>query len=515
MVTAPKRPARVGGVKRYSPQVRVVLRKNIGRATVGGDIAVSERFRGERREIDLTGYLGTTGGVETERSARTGTGRFTIDLVDRIAPDLADSLYGLIEPMDVIEIRLARDPSKYTGGKLPLVMRGFVGEVTRTQSMSARGPQRMVRIAGQDYGRILENCRIIYLLGGSVLGQNLLTAYRFATAYGDGSVEVKDAADFVADTILTDLISKFIKQMQGLDGATSEDAPKSPILNIAADVEAARGKGIVSPFGVQDWPGGTVWEMLRYFGDVGPFFEAFIRDEEDGPKLVYRPNPFRDLSGKTIWGDAPAGGDHTIYDADIVRLDVARSDANVFNYFWVDAPRFNLIDQALFKYQAAISVDGAAPPDWYLLNYGNANPRLYGERVTEVQSQQGIRFDGLAKDVQDEASGDMLTFLEKRRNVLAALNRDNVVLESGQAVVSGDETIQHGEHVTFRRGKGGEGLKWSAYGHTVAHRFSYGGPFLTTITFDRGTGFVERAQKGTGKDAPYALETSLRGAYGR
>jgi hypothetical protein len=50
-------------VQIFSPQISVILRKNIGRATVAGTIAASQRFQGTARTLDLTPYLGETGSV--------------------------------------------------------------------------------------------------------------------------------------------------------------------------------------------------------------------------------------------------------------------------------------------------------------------------------------------------------------------------------------------------------------------------------------------------------------------
>jgi hypothetical protein len=97
------------------PQISVVLKKNIGRANIGGDIAASQRFQGTARTIDLMPWLGDAGGVKTSKSVRQPAGMFSIVLADRMEESERDSLYAAIEPMDVVEIRMAPDISKYTG----------------------------------------------------------------------------------------------------------------------------------------------------------------------------------------------------------------------------------------------------------------------------------------------------------------------------------------------------------------------------------------------------------------
>jgi hypothetical protein len=72
-------------------------------------------------------------------------------------PKAQDSLYALIEPMDMIEIRAARRPDKFAGTKLPLIMRGFVSSVRRSESMGEDGtPNRTIMIQGQDSGKLLQ-----------------------------------------------------------------------------------------------------------------------------------------------------------------------------------------------------------------------------------------------------------------------------------------------------------------------------------------------------------------------
>jgi hypothetical protein len=54
-------------------------------------------------------------------------------VVDEMVVEHMDSLYGLVEPMDVIEIRMRHRPDPAaTGMEPPVVMRGFVCDVGRT-----------------------------------------------------------------------------------------------------------------------------------------------------------------------------------------------------------------------------------------------------------------------------------------------------------------------------------------------------------------------------------------------
>jgi hypothetical protein len=322
------------GIQTFRPQVSILLRKNIGRKTVGEDIAASERFTGSKRTLDLTPYLGDQGSVTVTRSTREPAGMFSIALTDKMEPDRMDSLYGLIEPMDVIEIRMARDTADYAGAfpeQMPIMMRGFVSDVRREQSMTATGPRRSVVISGQDYGKILQIMRIIYL-PAMPEKENLLTAFKLFLNYGINPND-EDAGEFVNEIVTKVINGGFLKRMRTAVSGGHDD--KCPVVDL--NVEYDTGSGVVSPIGSQDWPGGTIYDLLRTFGDVGAWNELYIDDREDGPYLIYRPTPFTDLSGTPIQKSAHAVSKVDIHDSELLTISVGRTDANVANYYWVSA----------------------------------------------------------------------------------------------------------------------------------------------------------------------------------
>jgi hypothetical protein len=276
----------------YDPQISVVLKKNIGRANVGGDIAASTRFQGTARTIDLTPWLGDAGGVKTSKSVRQPAGMFSIVLADRMEDSERDSLYAAIEPMDVVEIRMARDISKYTGAftkHMPITMRGFVTSVRRSEIMTERGPRRAVIVTGQDYGKILQINQIVYMPFGPT-GNRLLTNMNLFANYGVTIDPDQDASEFVTQ-IVEKVVNVFIANMAA--GATSTGVALGITPLQVIGVDAIVHNDIVSPVGTNQWPGGTVYDLLRYFGDVGAWNELNVEDREDAPYLVYRPNPFK------------------------------------------------------------------------------------------------------------------------------------------------------------------------------------------------------------------------------
>jgi hypothetical protein len=504
---------RRGGVRTFMPKVSVILRKNIGRSAAGGGVPVSERFKGAARTVDLTPYLGDAGGVVVSKSIRQPEGMFSIVLTDRMTPDREDSLYGLIEPMDVIEIRMAHDVSDNDYAALPkhmpLMMRGFVGDIGRDQIMTDRGPRRAVMISGQDYGKILKMMRVVYL-PGEVLGQNLLSSFKFFMNYGAGDKSYNDAAAFILD-VVQKVILPFQAQMRGQAGGSSEDA-KQTIIDLNAEV-ALGTNGAVFPFGVNEWPGGTIYDLLAYFGDVGAWNELFVEDREDQPYLVYRPTPFKNINGDLIQPVQKPPETIVLDDQDLVGISARRSDESVANYFWVDAPRYNLIDGGLLQAGAQAN-QGGFTPNPFLTDYPNSSPILYGTRLMQTQTQQGMRVDGQAEaDVNAGAQIGVQMVNEKRR-VLIENNRDNVVYETGTMRLKGNEKVKPGRYLRLRRGGGDNPFTAEYYAHQVTHEYVPFRSYTTTVQFDRGTGFIERIQRGGGAQSPYLSEMSMRGTSG-
>lgn len=132
-----------------------------------------------------------------------------------------------------------------------------------------------------------------------------------------------------------------------------------------------------------------------------------------------------------------------------------------------------------------------------------------------IQTQQGARLDGLPRQVQDERWPDAIDFINRRRATILEQNRDNVVFESGSIGLRGNEAIRAGSYVKLIRGTDvvgaalGGGSLAEYYAARVAHAFLPFRSFTTTVTFDRGTGFIERVQKA----APYLEEIAAGGVY--
>jgi hypothetical protein len=484
---------RAPGAPTFHPQIQVTLRKTIQRAGVG-----SVRFSGAKPTVDLTPYLGLDSTVTVSKSVREAAGMFSITFPDQVLKDVADSAYGFIEPMDMVEIRIARDASIYAGQGLPIMMRGFVADIRRSQNMTPSGPQRLVTLSGQDYGRILSIVRPVYLMGVDP-SADLITTFGLFDNYGV-SPDYVSPQEFMQQ-VMDKVVNKGSSRVGFLANLQSQSAT-SPVQFIATDLYEDNADQ-VSPIGSNGWRGGSIMDLFKAFCDVGAFFELYIEDRVDGPYLVYRPTPFRDLNGVLIQGGDPPKL-VKIPSSNIVNLDVGRTDANVANYYNVTAGRFQLID-ASWMQAAAINTD---PASIFLADYPNSDPSLYGVRQMDADTEMGLNYGGLAADKLDKARSDGLNIVAARRKVLIANNRDNVVLESGMVTVRGDEALRAGCEVRLIEGQGA--VPSDYYAPQMTHQFIVGRSYTTSLTLERGTGFVDR----TGKDvAPYYAEQDIRGVY--
>jgi hypothetical protein len=488
----------VGRVKIYQPSVSVTLYKTISRTTLDNGTPVSQRFQGTAHTIDLTPFLGENSVLRTSKSVREAAGGFSLTLADKpykgnyAGATTLESLYGLVEPMDFIEIRMRHDPPSSQGQKPTIIMRGFVSEITRSESMGSDGrPQRFVIINGQDYGKLWQMLQIIYL-PGYVIGEDIISGFKLFERFG-GAVNILKSADFVTQIIQT-ILNPYLANLM------PSNSPNPATIQLDMTVS----HGVTSIQGPQNQEG-SIYNLLRTYGDVGIWNELYLDDREDGVYCVYRPVPALDASGNLIQSDAPNPVYWDLPDTDVISLNVSRSDANVANYYWVRAPRFDLVDSL---YQQQFAIQGAAADTVLLGTYANSSSNLYGTRVMYGETQQGgdevgSMASGLPKAQQATRNASMANWTADRRAIMVNQNKDNVLFERGAIRVRGNENIKAGMYVRLRRGQ----FRSSYYVVQVDHEFIPFQGFFSTLIVERGTGFIERAKRnGSGGDSPYLAE---------
>lgn len=494
------------------PQISLHLYKSISRKTVDGQTAVSARYEGKSPYIDLTPFLNEGSSVRTSKSVREPAGAFSITFADRPQDSVIalESIYGLVEPMDCIEIRM-------WGGfgpkpaKLPIKMRGFVSDVQRSQTMGQDGrPQRQVVITGHDYGKIWQMFQVIHLAAYAE-GKALLTNFALQEMFGVEAENALKSDEFVR-RMIEKIINPFLFEFM-------------PPHRSAEWFKIKTGDSISVKHGVvnnsyQNMQG-SIYDILKFHGDVGVWNELYVEDREDGVHCVYRPVPALHLtrpddpSKGLIQDDATMPPIVTIQDSLVKSISVGRTDANVANFFWVRNSRFDLIDDQQRRLASIPAGDSRVS----LKDYPNAAVSYYGTRPMYAETQQGD--DGIvnmlsgqnAKQIAENAK-KMEAWLDNRRRLMIEMNRDNVVLERGSASIKGGpmraadgECMKAGDYVNVQTGR----VEFLAYAVQVDDEFNPFQGYTTTVIFERGEGFVTRARMEGGIQSPWLAEQASRG----
>ncbi|MDR5878782.1 hypothetical protein [Caballeronia sp. LZ032] len=485
-------------IKTRKPGIQVVLHKNISRKTTSGKTPVSARYAGQSSVVDLTPYLSENNPVRVSKSVREPSGTFTLALADKIDTDILDSLYSVIEPMDSIVIRISAWSATPDGTNMPIMMRGFVSQVQRMEGMSADGkPTRTVVVSGHDYGKILQMMQIFFMPNAPEDAAAMITSFPFFAKFGDFD-NVMETGKFT-QAVFDKVVNPYLANMS--KNAASTDA----VMQIATDIQVTESK--VSLFGVGTFNGANVHALIHSHGDIGPWNEFFVEDRESGPVAVYRPNPFKDpASGDFLMSGVTAPMVVGIDRSAIVSMTVARTDAHVANYFWADCPRFLTNYGSTARMLAYSSPQDSA--SFYVTDYGNVDPALYGVRkMEETTNQAGLDEPNNGNGTQNgpsrnAAQNGALSWIYNRRQQLYDLNKDNVVLETGSMRLSGRESIKAGRYLRLTHGT----MQSEYYIVGVVHDFTPFGSYFTEVQFERGTGFVDRINKWSTQQAPYHSE---------
>ncbi|WP_288075269.1 hypothetical protein [Pseudomonas sp.] len=508
-------------LKDASPQISVRLYKTISRKTVDGQSAVSARYSGKDEYIDLTPYLGDGSSVVTSKAIRDPAGAFSITFSDRpngsgvaigpVLPTAAlETVYGLVEPMDIIEIRtwggLGPKPTI-----LPVKMRGFISQISRSQAMSGDGkPVRTVVVSGQDHGKLWQVYQILYLQAYAA-GNALLTSFNMWELFGVSAQNTMKSGDFIR-AMVEKIINPYIK------GFMPENSPMPKDLKL--DISVTHGV-VNNSYQSQQ---GSIYDLMKFFGDVGIWNELYTEDREDGVYVVYRPTPALHISkpegakSRKIQDDAPDPIYVTVADEDIQRIDTARSDSNVANFFWVNNQRYDLIDDNFRKLMSIGSGDSTVN----LKEYPNSAVKYYGVRPMYAETQQGdddikTFTSGLDEKGQAVRSEKFMAWIDNRRQLLVDMNKDNVVFEYGSARIKGglmrppgkdgrQEHLKAGDYARFQQGN----LEFEGYITQITDNFIPYQSYTADITFERGTGFVTRAKMEGGVNSPYLAEQATR-----
>lgn len=500
-------------VKVYQPRFDVSLYKTVKRQTVDGQTPTSSRFQGATSVISLAPWLADTSSISTVKGVREAAGGFAITVPDIPAPEGnggLESLYGIVEPMDLIQIKAQHLPSHWNQNKLPVVMRGFVSRVSRHEGMSPDGkPGRYVTIHGQDYGKIWQIIQIFY--GPSyIFGEDILSAFKLMDKFGAGFKNAMTNVQFLQAAI-EQIINPFLKTLL-------PEGSGFPLIKLNTDQVVEAAVGIA---GIQSAEG-TIYQLMRNYLDVGAFNELYLNEDDTGVYCMYRQNPALDLAGAPLDPKVTAAPSASVMGSqdatrlnifdipaeDIDTLDIERSDEGVANYYWVAAPPFSLNSDAAMRQMGFSgaerqSIDQSQYPNSASALYGirmmMLNTTLGGPKVTNIKS-------GLAEAEQNERDQNVFDWMRNRREFLVAQNKDNSILERGTLHMRGNEKIRAGNYIRVVRGT------FSAiyYVSSVSHNILPYRGFYTSLTLERGLGFANRIRMGGGVDSPYLSELSSK-----
>lgn len=482
----------------YHPQIKITLIKSQRRDEIADGIsAIQERYQ-KLDYIDLTPYLSDSSTVQVTKSTRQPSGAWSISFADQPHRELLETIYALIEPQDLIEIRFAHDSKSMTGGKLQLVMRGFVSRISRQEAMGGNNPQRFVNVSGHDFMKTLQIYRLNYRVF-TELSKYALTEFKFFQAFaGDAEVKNMSGSDF-AKLVVDKLVNPYMADISALTKADEFGAKAINQWTVESSIE-----GHVSALAVNGFTDASLYEIFRTVLDIGAFNELYLEDREDAPVLVLRPVPFKNADGDFIQGSADS---LDISSVDIINQQVTRSDDSVANYFWVNNNRMALMTN---QNQQAAALQGGTD-SFVKFDYLNCKKSVFGIRMLDVETVMGdsaqTDSNALKLDNLNKESKALLSWVERRRKLLADMNQDNVVFETGSIRLRGNEAIKAGMYLNIYRGDG-ESYVGEVYAHTVTHSFAPFQGFFTDVQFERGTLFIDRAQF---PKSPYIPEIENQG----
>ncbi len=471
----------------YRPKIQVTLLKQVQRR--GSSQNAEPQSNGDT--VDLTPFFGDASGIRTTKSLHQPAGSFVLSFADQAHPRTLDTIAAMVEPMDAIEIRGAREPHRHIGQPLPLLMRGWVSDIFRNEEMSDDGPRRTVTIHGQDAGRL-------WLIHQALFEVALLQEVPFLEQF---RMQVATGL-----TVYALPVSEFIRQL-------TERVMNEKVRALAAfqrdqfrpfRVDATVKQGTVSVTTSSNIQG-PIWKIASTFIDR-PWNEFFVEDEEEGPLVRFRPAPYRNLEGRFIMPDATDPGTIELKDDSVALLSGHRSDWQVANFFSVLSPS-GMVDTGGMVNVAQLQ--RGEPLDF---QHPNNRPELYG--VRRMEATTALLPDGM-RPPSSEATGtavaqsalSVVDWCVQRRTELKLANRDNALFESVKMTARGSEELKIGRYLRLDRG----GFRSEAYVTQVAHDIRPLRGWTTALTMDRGTSFIER-RRAAAPRSPY-LNESGRGPY--
>jgi hypothetical protein len=350
-----------------------------------------------------------------------------------------------------------------------------------------------VVLVGQDSGKLLDIYRVLFQFAIATHNESYIETFKLQAMTGIAT-EVMGVSAWMR-AIVSQVVNPKIEKMGAFTHQTMKPFKTDAI--VVPD-------GLVAPQLAASIDSVSAWQLMEIFADK-PWNELFVRDLEDGPQLVFRPAPYRSYDdGSYILPGATDPGTAAIDIADVLSLSVARSDARVANFYWVDVGTTQM-DSA-----QAVSMMALAQ-GWPLdLNHDANIPAVFGERKMEARTNLmpgslTKPFNKLSQGERPAAANGWVDWQHVRGRQLLLMNQDNSVFEEGSTLVRGNEDFAVGLYLQITRGD----LVSQQYISSVAHQMAPLAGWTTQIGFIRGTGYKQRTEMA----APPAIAEGRRGPY--
>lgn len=415
-----------------------------------------------RHSLDISSALGDVGSAVVHKDLYSPAGEFHINLPDMPWKGQRESLYGIIDPMDPIEIfiRRARDGVGQSAATWVPVLRGFVRSVGRHEQIGGDGrPQRMVVIAGNDCGAAFIMEQIFAIITWYATGfQGIKEPFAFLLQYGLSEKPTR-IADFIWDAATKP--TKLIMDNSGFSFDREFSVKKGYALPILANTGE-----------------GPLWEFLDRYVDR-PWNEFFVREGSQNPQLVFRPTPWRDYGD----GWLPDANESQVQffeidQKDIVSLIAHRDDSE-------------LVQWAAITSGSIGAGANTFPLEDRVLQFNTGTGGKFGDRIQRLETillPDDYDDQGLPEDEQIKSQHGYANWLSYRVRWVKDAGEDIHKFERGQITVKGRPEYRIGDYIRVKRGA----IIWEAYVTSVTHDYQPYRRYMTTMEYIRGTQYRER-----------------------
>lgn len=422
---------------------------------------------------DVTKHLGDVGSVTVRKNIYEPAGNFQIIFPDLPVEGWRESLYGLVRPLDQIQIwvRRWREPNASIEPWVP-ILTGFIRSIGRDETVGGDGRvQRRVVLAGQDAGAafLMEQ---VYAF---------ITFQNRGTGLGIPELAWLQEYDLKRNPIA---VEEFI---WGVATKSTEDIMTQVDLEFQKRFTVKRGTVLPNKAFSQE---GTIWEMLKTYSDA-PWNELFVREnrkmdgEDVNPELVFRPTPWYDYDDNPLPDFEPEEDDTVSYWevplADVVSMSAHRDDSELVNHAWV----LSSVSNAAAMTQATKESSGIVNDD---------TRKKFGDRIiqlpTNLSPVDSAHPMNLPMSEQREAERQTVNWVLERREWLKLAHQDIHKFERGSVTMKGYPHLRVGDYFRLSRGD----IIWEGYITNISHQFNAYRQYLTTLDYIRGNQWKRRQE---------------------